>query len=148
MLPNIDWATYTYFWVNVNMCHFFTFTKFHYKTSKSSSMSWNSAGTSVHYQDGWIIGARHWYSNVEIEAIFVLLCVWIPHLGAWKALEHHVNDLNTGIGAMVCFLGARPPKRCIAMQQCALIKAKHHYLPTAYIRPTLHMLAFYFLQSL
>ena len=63
----------------------------------------------VSYHDGRVV--RTWYGNgkIEIEAVFTLLGVRIPHIGTRKALKHHVNDLNTGIRAMVCFLNARPP---------------------------------------
>ena len=63
----------------------------------------------VSYHDGRVV--RTWYGNgkIEIEAVFTLLGVRIPHIGTRKALKHHVNDLNTGIRPMVCFLNARPP---------------------------------------
>ena len=63
----------------------------------------------VAYHDGRVV--RTWYGNgkIEIEAVFTLLGVRIPHIGTRKALKHHVNDLNTGIRPMVCFLNARPP---------------------------------------
>ena len=65
--------------------------------------------TAVSYHDGRVV--RTWYGNgkIEIEAVFTLLGVRIPHIGTRKALKHHVNDLNTGIRPMVCFLNARPP---------------------------------------
>ena len=71
--------------------------------------SFSSILLAVSYHDGRVV--RTWYRNgkIEIEAVFTLLGVRIPHIGTRKALKHHVNYLNTGIRPMVCFLNARPP---------------------------------------
>ena len=80
--------------------HFTFFTNF--------SPHWFDIGT---YHDSWIVRTRHGNSYIKIQTIFALFSIWIPHFSSWKSWEHHVNNLNTGIGPAEGFFGPRPTKK-------------------------------------
>ena len=81
---------------------------FHCTFSTNFSPHWCDIGT---YHDSWIVRTRHGNSYIKIQTIFALFSIWIPHFSSWKSWEHHVNNLNTGIGPAEGFFGPRPTKK-------------------------------------
>ena len=81
---------------------------FHFTFFTNFSPHWFDIGT---YHDSWIVRTRHGNSYIKIQTIFALFSIWIPHFSSWKSWEHHVNNLNTGIGPAEGFFSPRPTKK-------------------------------------